>query len=258
MGKKALLVGILYRGTKFELTGCINDVNCMADLLVGHFGYNVDDIVKLNDDTKDKPTKTNILKHLKMLLHEAIEGDSLVFYYSGHGTQVKDESNDETCGFDDALFTLDEQLIIDDEILKTISHLNGASITMFFDCCHSGTMSDLMYNLRYKGKQINGKQKFEMWTEKGKAIRKGYACMFSGCLDKQTSADASFKRDENEIVNNGAFTYHLIKSLEALHFNCTNRELLVETYYRLRQGGFQQIPQYSCSKMKLLDTSFTI
>jgi len=37
--KKALLIGINYRGTANELGGCINDVNSMKNILIKRCGY---------------------------------------------------------------------------------------------------------------------------------------------------------------------------------------------------------------------------
>jgi hypothetical protein len=72
---------------------------------------------------------------------------------------------------------------------------------MFFDCCHSGTICDLSYNLRYKGLNISKKPLYDVWTEHSKNI-KGNVCMFAGCLDYQTSADSSFPKTNNEYDNN--------------------------------------------------------
>ena len=57
--KKALLIGINYRNTDNELTGCINDVNELKNILVKKCGYQ--DIIVVSDDAKIKPTKDNIL-----------------------------------------------------------------------------------------------------------------------------------------------------------------------------------------------------
>ena len=37
--KRALLVGISYAGTKYELRGSVNDVNCMSYMLRERFGF---------------------------------------------------------------------------------------------------------------------------------------------------------------------------------------------------------------------------
>jgi hypothetical protein len=45
--KRALLVGISYSYTKYELKGTVNDVNCMTYLLRERFGFPTDCILVL-------------------------------------------------------------------------------------------------------------------------------------------------------------------------------------------------------------------
>jgi len=45
--KRALLVGISYAGTRYELKGAVNDVNCMGYLLRERFGFPADCILVL-------------------------------------------------------------------------------------------------------------------------------------------------------------------------------------------------------------------
>jgi LSD1 subclass zinc finger protein len=45
--KRALLVGISYAATKYELRGAVNDVNCMSYLLRERFGFPADCILVL-------------------------------------------------------------------------------------------------------------------------------------------------------------------------------------------------------------------
>lgn len=256
MTRKALLIGILYRNSSCELRGCINDIVEMRQVLMNKYGYLDQDITMLTDDTPLLPTKFNILNELSKMVSGAKPGDQLCLYYSGHGTRVRDKNNDEASGFDDALYTLDNQLIIDDDILTAISALNGAHITIFFDCCHSGTLADLAYNMKYAGKSILGKPRFELWTEKSKAIN-GSACMFSGCLDNQTSADVQFMRAYHEYHSNGAFSMTLLKLLQG-DYKWTNKEIMQALYENLKQRNYEQIPQFSCSCPSLLDSYFTI
>ena len=41
------------------------------------------------------PTQTQVRDGIQWLLHDARPGDTLVFHFSGHGTQVPDENGDE-------------------------------------------------------------------------------------------------------------------------------------------------------------------
>ncbi len=57
MAKKALLIGINYIGTNVQLTGCINDINNISNVLT-KLKYSC---TCLTDQSNVKPTKTNII-----------------------------------------------------------------------------------------------------------------------------------------------------------------------------------------------------
>ena len=69
----------------------------------------------------------------------------LVLQYSGHGGQLPNRVNTEADGYNEALVPIDYQtgsLLVDDELAEILSGLPaGASMTLFMDCCHSGTNS---------------------------------------------------------------------------------------------------------------------
>ncbi len=79
------------------------------------------------------------------LVDSARAGDSLVFQYSGHGTQAEDLNGDESDRYDEALVPIDYTsgaLLLDDDLADVYRRLpDGAVLTLFMDCCHSGTNS---------------------------------------------------------------------------------------------------------------------
>jgi metacaspase-1 len=152
---KALFIGINYVGhNPGELKGCHNDVEKMRRF-VAKQGYDEANMKFLMDDGKSTPpTKQEILTAIKWLVQGARDGDSLFFHYSGHGTQVPDESGDETDGKDEALVPVDYQkfpgakgMIIDDDLVKELVMPlpEGVMLTAVMDCCHSGTILDMPY-----------------------------------------------------------------------------------------------------------------
>lgn len=101
------------------------------------------------------PTKQNILTAMRWLVQNCQAGDSLVFYFSGHGQRQVDCSGDESDGFDEALCPLDhatEGLLVDDTINETIVRPlpHGAKLHAIVDACHSGTVLDLPLICRMK------------------------------------------------------------------------------------------------------------
>jgi metacaspase-1 len=242
MSRKALLVGINYRGTSAELRGCINDVENMKAFLQGK-GYT--DFTLLTDDTTVKPTRANILK---ALLDLVLSGASkLFFHYSGHGTQVPDRNNDEDDGLDEAICPLDYRsagMIIDDEIRRLLAYVNrGQTLISVIDACHSGSSFDLKFNLYERV----GSSELTLVGDRKRLATSGRVVMFSGCRDSQTSADAYLEGDFE-----GAMTHCL---LEALQSKKTWREALTEARRLLRAGRFRQVPQLSSGKRLNLDNS---
>ena len=85
---KALLVGInRYKIPGADLQGCVNDVTNLRDCLLKYFGATLGNIRVLTDA---RATRAGILDGLAWLTKEAKAGDSLVFHFSGHGSQIRD------------------------------------------------------------------------------------------------------------------------------------------------------------------------
>lgn len=120
------------------LQGCVNDSNRWAQALTG-CGFTVR---PLRDD---QATRQAMYDALRRLVDEARSGDELVFQYSGHGAQLPDVSGDEDEKFDEAFVPFDYragQMLIDDDVRAITRALpEGATLTLFMDCCHSGTIS---------------------------------------------------------------------------------------------------------------------
>ncbi len=102
MSKKALLIGINYRGTSFQLNGCINDMVQWYGLLQDAYGFEEKDIIFLRDDKADfKPTKQRILTELRNIVNSKAE--NIFIGFSGHGTQVSDSNKDEVDNVDECI-----------------------------------------------------------------------------------------------------------------------------------------------------------
>ena len=120
MVKRALLVGINYFGSQYQLNGCINDVKNMASFLQTQLGYENKNIVMLTDDTLVKPTRANILKGFDSLIKVLKSGDEAFYHYSGHGLQIPDYNRDEESGYDSAIAPIDFTMsgFISDDLIR--------------------------------------------------------------------------------------------------------------------------------------------
>jgi len=155
--RKALFIGINYKGQKGELRGCINDVNNIKQFLTSNF--KIDEMLILTDDQSDPskiPTRANILAGFRWLRNGAKAGDSLIMHYSGHGGSVKDTDGDEEDGMDETLVPVDYQKagqIVDDEVHDVLVRglPKGVRLTAIMDCCHSESILDLPYVYNING-----------------------------------------------------------------------------------------------------------
>ena len=245
--KKALLIGINYKGTDNELYGCINDIISIKEKLLT-LGYLEQDIVVLTDDDNNnnniKPTKANILKYFTDLLKNAKINELLYFYYSGHGGTVYDKNNDEITGYDQVIYPCDLNPIIDDQFKEIINKYLKKDVTLcsFFDSCFSGSVLDLKYQyldtLNYNTFNENIKENETL----------GNVYMISGCTDTQTSSDAVFNN-----IANGAMTMSLLDTLKNNPI-LTWSELIKNMRNFLITNNFSQIPQISTGKLNSIDT----
>ncbi|KAJ7477357.1 caspase domain-containing protein [Mycena latifolia] len=212
--RRALCIGINYRGQSHELRGCINDAKHIFSFLVRYAGYHPEDIVVLTDDSpyaRAQPTRQNMIDAMHWLVKGARPHDALFFHYSGHGGQTPDLDGDEVDGYDDVIFPLDFQHaghILDDELhsimVKPLPP--GCRLTAIFDSCHSGTVLDLPYCYDHHGRLKGLKITPRALARK---VTPADVISVSGCRDDQTSADTFA---DGEAV--GAASHAFIKAVE--------------------------------------------
>lgn len=235
--KRAVLCGVTYNGHKKKLEASVGNVKSMQQLLVNKLGFPSASILILTEEESDRsriPTKPNIQMALRWLVQGCQSGDSLMFYYAGHGCQVPDEDGDEIDGYDEALCPLDYKVvgtIIDDEINATIVAPlpRGATLHSVIDTCFSGTLLDLPFLCK-----IN-KEGLYMWEEQYQLTKKGTsggkAFSISACADDQNSADTSAFTG-NPI---GALTFSFIQAIES-ESKLTYGSLLSSMRQKVRQA----------------------
>jgi hypothetical protein len=148
--KWALLIGInqyAKLAARYQLNGCVNDVELMASILEDNFGLPQGNITLLRDE---EAKRDDILAAMDDLVDRVAEDDLVVVHYSGHGSQMTDREGDEPDGLDETIVPHDSgrspdpnRDITDDEIFARLLRLTEktAYVTLIFDCCHSGTIS---------------------------------------------------------------------------------------------------------------------
>jgi metacaspase-1 len=265
MKKQALLVGINNYNNINNLQGCVNDVTNVRSILKTFFSYSNNDIRVLTDE---RATKKNILERLEKMVKTAKPGDSLIFHFSGHGSQIRDRDGDELndhmdeliCPFD---MNWDDGYISDDMLREILDGLTkGVRMEIILDSCHSGTGtrdilsgsfegfgSDYFAGNRYtrppvdiecrlQGDEDNMKPAKAFSTDEEIILNH---ILWAGCKDSQTSADA-----EIDGRYNGAFTYYFCKHIRESRANITRSDLHSRVLNSLSFNRYNQTPQLEC------------
>lgn len=227
--KRALLCGVSYRNKrKFRLKGTVTDVQSIKNLLLTRFQFPSTSIKVLTEDACEAelvPTKKNMERGLGWLVEDCRAGDSLVFFFSGHGLQQVDSAHDEKDGFDETLCPSDfltEGLITDNYINDTIVRPLpvGVKLHAIVDACHSGTVLDLPYVYDRKEEKW-----IDNWLPSNapKGTSGGFAVCFSACADNQQAADTDAFSPTNSVASSskkrknvigGALTTTFVKTIE--------------------------------------------
>lgn len=142
----AVCVGInAYPDLGDQLGGCVNDARRWSQALQS-LGF---DTALLLDG---QATRAAIEQSLRRMVDDSRPGDVIVFQYAGHGTHVADLNGDEKDGQDEALCPVDFRagaLFLDDDIGQVLARVpEGVNMTLFLDCCHSGTMARFARGMR--------------------------------------------------------------------------------------------------------------
>ena len=246
----AISIGINYYGTSAQLKGCHTDVDSMcahlARLGVKEFVVLKDSLTDSQHRKEDAPTRSNIICAIKDTYARLEDGDTVIFHYSGHGSQLRDLNKDEKDGKDECICPVDfveNGVLIDDDLKKllvdpltTNPALAHCKLRCFFDSCHSGSVLDLPVTVLSRS-QIS--------LESGLHSKADIVC-FSGCKDAQTSADAIIAGK-----GQGAMTAALLSALCELKAGSTWLEVQSTTQAFLKRWSFSQSPCLSLTHASL-------
>ena len=290
MAKKALLVGIndyapVGPGGP-DLRGCVNDVQDMANTL-SVLGFIPASPANMRILTDGRATRAAIMDGLNWLVTGAKAGDTLLFHYSGHGSQVIDINGDEPDGKDETICPHDfatAGMILDDDLQKAFSTLPaGVNLDVILDACHSGSgtreLSALAtipeeQSVAYRfieppidwgffldstpSLPVRGILKRKKATHKEAGTRELVAApelnhvLWAGCRDNQTSAEATINGQYR-----GLFTVNFCKILRSAGASITRKELQVQICRNIKTMGYAQVPQLEGAAATLAKKVFT-
>ena len=157
---RAVIVGVSdYLTLDADLKGPSNDARLMAETLIAR-GVDPANITVLASDPSGLPANTQtgqpthdaILQALATATEASTPGDTVVFTFSGHGTQAPDLSGDEGGGYDELLLPADatgwkgaigsvENALVDDDLQAwaQTTLTKGVKVIGLIDACHSAT-----------------------------------------------------------------------------------------------------------------------
>jgi len=250
------------------LSGCVNDAEDIAKAL-RKFGFTSGHIHVLKDKVA---TKKKVMATLTEIVGKAKPGDSVVFTFSSHGTQVPSEpgDDDEPDGLDEAFACHDlkqagddwdrKTVIVDDELRELFEKVpEGVLLEVLLDTCHSGTglrdLDDIMQAMAQGRRPRYLPPPTPRGLDRARSIRAAAPrvvdrkalleltksrgggarpILYAACRPDQTAADATFGNRPN-----GAFTYLFLKAL-AEDPKRTRSQLQSTVVKGLRSEDFEQ------------------
>ncbi len=133
------------RGVWTDLNGAVNDIHTLKEILMANYGFPRQNIQVLTDK---QATRDAILSAYRRSLIDPVQpGDVCVFYYAGHGSQVRNSRTDEPDGKDETIVPADSSQgkwdIRDKELSRLFNDTldRRANLTVLFDSCHSGSIA---------------------------------------------------------------------------------------------------------------------
>lgn len=278
---RGVLIGVAdYGAGGARLEGPPNDIVLMHRMLSDR-GVTPEDITVLADRlpadagavmASASPTKGNIVAALARAANQARPGDTLVLYFSGHGSQqpARPGDPDEPDGLDEIFLPVDAgaadpatgmvaDALTDNEIGQAVDGIRakGALVWAIFDSCNSGTLTRQggtdgglrMIPAPLSGGRpqhaLGGPSDPIVETELERPGQGGYVGFFAARSDQPTwEQPLPPEADENSRRVHGPLTFVLTRAL-ARRPAQSYRELSVaifDGYDRLRVQGRRPVP----------------
>lgn len=252
--KHAVLIGVgKYKSdTKWNPLNTQNDVLLLSETLQKK-GFLKTHIHQLEDS---KFNKSSLIETINTSLLPTIKkGDTVVFYYSGHGQQIVDDNGDETDGLDEALVPFDSpknfkkgvyegQKLVRDDLLNQIftqirTHLGPKGhLLVLVDACHSGTTIRGFGRAR-GSEMIMGKTKKRKLFNREKQVfihQKTAASELASIVGLYSSSaqELSYEYQNQSGQKYGLMTYAFVRALENINKTSTYSDLLrqIRTFVR--------------------------
>ncbi|MBI2566849.1 MAG: caspase family protein [Candidatus Schekmanbacteria bacterium] len=230
------------RGAWANLDGAVTDGESFRDLLVARYGYRSEDIILL---TNAAASRHRIIDAFRThLLGERGRGDSALFFYAGHGSQVRNSKSDEPDGLDETIVPADANEgaadIRDKELRRLYNEAldRGIELIVIADSCHSGSVSRGL-PVRLKSRYLPPLlEDIADASDPGPSPEERGALILSAAQDYQEALEQIDERGQSH----GAFTYALMRALASAPLDESVEATFLRVRALLRAGGIPQEP----------------
>ncbi len=246
------------RGNFQPLDGAVNDALLMRQLLRDRFDFAAENITLL---TNGQATRDRILQQFRIcLIDGATAGDTCLFYYAGHGSQVKNTGSEEADQLDETIVPVDVSRgardIRDKEMVRLYRAAaeKGVALTVVLDSCHSGGMARGVWNRGGKSRYAPADPRAvnDPPDRDPKTGRKlpdpasmGVLFLFAARDDQSAQETTVIERGrggEQTSIPHGAFTAALAKVLQSSSGNDSVEQISNRTQAILASQGKIQVP----------------
>lgn len=233
-----------------NLGGAVNDVLDLHEMLTLVYGFSRRDVVVLKDQ---EATRDAIVGSIQQLVDKAAKDDVVLFYYAGHGSQVRNSLSDERDQLDESLVPADSRLgapDIRDKELRTLFNRildRGAKLTIIIDACHSGSAArGLPTGARRRAVRADNRDVAD--RSSGPRPESRGALVLSASQDYENAWE---RRDEHKRIH-GVFSWALLRSLRDAATSEPASETFLRAQARMRaETPFQEPVLAGTTEVKL-------
>ncbi|MFZ4688303.1 MAG: caspase family protein [Polymorphobacter sp.] len=215
-----------------DLKGAVNDVLLVRGALRTRWNLPVDDLNPAAGCEARRPdglsitlingcaTRAAVLAAFTGHIRDAAPGDTVFFYYAGHGAQRQDRIGNQATGLNSTIVPADAQPgvvpdIIDTDLRRLIdaAEARGVNVVTVFDSCNSGSATrDLAGGLARAAPSVGTAADGDDITPPPPraGVPRGYRVAFAAALDGQVAHEAT----SNGVVN-GRYSKAFVEALNS-------------------------------------------
>jgi len=224
-----------------NLDGAVNDVEALQQVLTSRYGFDRADVHVL---ANAEATRGRILAEARRwLIDGASAGDVRLFFYAGHGSQMKNSRSPEADKLDETLVPADANRGALDIRDKELAALFGPALdkhvllTLIFDSCHSGSIGrGAPRATKFRFVQPDNRDADDPSMPTPPEARG--ALVLSAAQDYQLAAETE---DESKRPH-GLFSWALLKTLRSMPLNLESDRMFLEIRALMQSGEIVQDP----------------